>query len=261
VTLHLLELRLLSGLDPAGKARFPVSVVLLDDGTVYVVSRYGDPVWYLYPYILHDNEAPSKMTIDWRIQLTDGLRLTDPEHALLLTSAKDFIWSLFTHPVEGRKRPTMSTLIKKVGWLKPLLRWMVQEGLHQFADIANRTLDYVPVAHAKAGGSKADTSTVVNRLQVVEDLYHQRDKLNDALPQHPWPHESPCSLAGFKRGRHFHKPKTEFIPDSVAACIGETALDYVQNRSARILPPCRPLKRRLQGRLPLDVRSDNQEPA
>lgn len=239
MSLHLLDLRPIKDLDPLEKVAMPVSIALLPDGTTFVVSRYADVVWDLYPYIPQENLHASDKRIDWRIRLPDGCLLTDPKHSPLLESSKDFIWSLFVQPVEGRKRPTMLTLRYRVNALVPLLRWMVQTGLRRFADLAGRTLDYVPTARRKADGSPAAETTVSISLSVVESLYLQRGKLNDALPEHPWPHETAGSLAGIKHGRAGSKPKTVFIPDAIAARLAETALDYVQNRSARILETLR----------------------
>jgi integrase len=235
MSLRLLDLRPIKDLSLLEKAKLPVSIALLPDGTRHVVSRYTDVVWDFYPYIPQENKSPSDKQINWRIQLPDGRLLTDPEHAPLLESAKDFIWSLFAQPVEGRQRPSMLTLRNKAIDLVPLLRWMVKTGLHRFNDLANRTLDYVPAARLCQDGHSAAEQTAANRLIAVEDLHHQRDKLNDALPVHPWHHETAVSLAGLNRCSARRKPKTEFIPDAVAARLAEAALDYVQNRSIRIL--------------------------
>lgn len=235
MSLHLLDLRPIKDLASADKATLPVSIDLLPDGTPHVVSRYGDAIWDFYPYIRQENMRPSDKQIDWRIALPDGRLLTDPEHAGLLESTRDFIWSLFADPVEGRKRPTMLTLRDKARGIKPLIRWMLGIGLTRFADLAGHTLDYVPVAKLSKNGKSAATQTAAGNLLVVEALYHQRDKLNDALNQHPWPHETATSLAGLKLGGAHRKPKTEFIPDAVAGRLAEVALDYVQNRAAAVL--------------------------
>lgn len=235
MSLHLLDLRPIKDFTPAAKANLPVSIALLPDGTPVVVSRYGDVVWDFYPYIPQENLHPFNKQIDWRIALPDGRRLTDPEHAGLLESTKDFIWSLFAEPVEGRKRPMMLTLRTKVSYITPLLRWMVALGLTRFADLAGRTLDYVPVAKLGENGKPVAATTATARLLIIEDLHHQRDKLNDALTAHPWPHESASSLVGLMRSGAHRKPKTKFIPDAVAGRLAEVAMDYVQNRSAGIL--------------------------
>lgn len=235
MSLHLLDLRPIKEFCPADKANLAVSITLLPGGTTMVVSRYGDFIWDFYPYVPQENLAPCFKQIDWRIALPDGRLLTDPEHARLLESTKDFIWSLFTDPVEGRKRPMMLTLCAKVMEIKPLLRWMVSLGLSRFADLAGRTLDYVSVTKITQNGKPAAAETALLRLSVVESLYHQRGKLNDALTTHPWQHEAVCSLAGSKRSGGHRKPKTEFIPDTAAGHLAAVALDYVQNRSASIL--------------------------
>ena len=235
MSLHLLNLRPIREFSPEEKANLAVSIALMPDGTQVVVSRYGDFIWDFYPYVPQETMLPSKKQIDWRIAVPDGCKLTDPKHAGLLKSAKDFIWSLFADPVEGRKRLMMNTLRTKVTNLKPLLRWMVSLGLTRFADLAGRTLEYVPIAKLGENGKPVKSGTLTQRLIVVEDLYHQRDKLNHALNVHPWPHETGYSLSGRKTGGAHGKPKTAFIPDSVAGCLAEVALDYVQNRSAAIL--------------------------
>jgi len=235
MSLHLLDLSPLKGLDPTTKANLPVSAVVLDDGRSQVVSRYRDPVWDFYPYIPLDNVTASAKQIDWRIALTDGRKLTDPEHQHLLESSKDFIWSLFSQPVEGRVRPGMMTLIAKVAYLIPLLRWMVQVGLPRFAGLAGRTLEYVPVARQLSDGRKAAQTTVGCRLRILEDLHHQWGKISDALPPHPWPQDSSCALAGIKVGNIHRKPKTEVLPDAIASRIAEAALEYIQKNSGHIL--------------------------
>ncbi len=199
------------------------------------MSRFGDDIWDFYPYIPQENQSSNQKQIDWRISLPDGRLLTDPAHAELLESAKDFIWSLFAEPVEGRKRPSMVTLRNKVNDLKPLLRWMVGLGLRRFANLAGRMLHYVPVAKLNGPGKPADAKTVVQRLIVAEALHHQRDKLNDALTVHPWPHETALSLSGLKQGCTHRKPSTECIPEAVVGRLADVALNYVQNRSASIL--------------------------
>jgi integrase len=155
MSLHLFDLRPIKDIVASEKANLPVSITIQSDGTQLVVSRFGDDIWDFYPYIPQENLQPAQKRIDWRIQLPDGRLLTDPEHAALRESAKTFIWSLFTQPVEGRQRSTMVTLVWKVKDLVPLLRWMVSTGLHCFANLAGHTLDYVPFAKLKKGGDKA----------------------------------------------------------------------------------------------------------
>lgn len=214
----------------------PVSITNQNDGTTLVISRFGDLVWDLYPYIPQENLKPGNKVIIWSIPLPDGQFLTDPEHSLLLNSAKEFIWSLFTDPIEGSKRPKMVTLIKKFKYMKFLLRWMVSVGIKDFSGLSGRTIDYVPFAKISNDGEDSlAPATVHARLMILEQIYLQRNKIKDALQTHPWPHETSLSLAGVKRGGENRRPKTEVIPDKIFAQLCSIALDYVQNKSLKIL--------------------------
>ncbi|ABF13113.1 putative integrase (plasmid) [Cupriavidus metallidurans CH34] len=213
----------------------PVSAIATEDGGRHVISRYGDSKWDFYPFIPQLNLKGSSKRINWAIRLSDGSLLTDPQHGQLLASSKAYIWSLFADPVDGRKRPSLLTLCEKTASLVPLLRWMFEMGLRRFEDLSGHTLQYVPAARLNLNGSAAVPHTVATKLFIVEDLYLQRDKLDDALRSHPWPHESAMSLAGERR-RHAHRvPKTEFIPDQIAQRITDAALDYVRVKGDSIL--------------------------
>ncbi len=85
----------------ADKRRRVVSRVRQDDGTELVVSRYGDAVWDFWPSIPAGNIVPSEKRLNWALSLPDGHTLLDPEHSVLLASAKDFIYSLAVRP--GRR--------------------------------------------------------------------------------------------------------------------------------------------------------------
>jgi integrase len=234
-----IQWRPMKGLAPADKVAMPVSVAQLPHGKRMVVSRYGDDIWDFYPYIPQDNLPPGTKKLSWRIKLPDGRFLTDPVHHRLLESAKDFIWAGFMSPPEGRARPKALTIIKNARHVAPLLRWMVTRGLTRFAELDGCVVDYVPVARlsgkANSRGTETTPDTIAQRLLLVEDLFRQRDKLDDALSLHPWPLETACALAGYKQHSAHLRPKTDFIPSEVAAHLARTALQYIQQRSSTIL--------------------------
>ena len=58
---------------------------------------------------------------------------------------------------------------------------MFEMGLRRFEDLSGHTLQYVPAARLNLNGSAAVPHTVATKLFIVEDLYLQRDKLDDAL--------------------------------------------------------------------------------
>ncbi len=221
-------------LSSAEKARTPVSMAKTDLGESVVVSRYEDEIWDFWPYIPQNNARDSEKRINWRIEIAPGEFLTDHQHAPLLESTKDFIWSLFIDPIDGRQRPRMATVIVHVVALTPLLRWMASRGMRQFRDIEGRALEYVPIAKInQRTGKPTAKGWHARRLIVLEELYLQREKLADALPTHPWPDESGFTLSGERaKGRTI---KTLRIPERTVRQLAEVAINYVTNLAPHIL--------------------------
>jgi len=219
---------------PEEKAKLPTSRTRGEDGREMIVSRYEDDVWDFWPYIKQGNRHPSAKVIDWRFELGDGTRLTDPENSDLLASAKDFIWSLFNEPIEGRQRPQMGTIITQSTALLTLLRWMATNGIRRFRDLQGKTLNYVPVSRmSDKTGKPVVKGWHSRRLMVLEDLYTQRGKLADALLVHPWPGESASTLSGeTSKGR---KPKTLRIPEAAVRNLANVAIKYVTQHATRLL--------------------------
>lgn len=212
------------------KAALPVSLARGADGAQIVVSRFGDPSWNFWPYVPQENVPDGRKRLNWDFKLPDGHRLTDPEHAQLLESCKDYIWSLLAMPIEGRKAPRPITLISKATTLMHLVRWMVQQGFTRFSQLDGRSSEYIPVAK---GNVSADT--IHDRLGHWEDLHAQRDKIADGLPSHPWPLETSYTLTYGTGSRDYRKPKTEVIPDEVLKPLAKRAIDYVTRLAPNIL--------------------------
>lgn len=231
-----LALRPLKSLTSRQKEEQPVSVTVLPTGESLVVSRLRDHVWDFYPYIEQENVPPNAKRAPWRAELPDGSLLTDPKNADLLAAAQDFVWSLFAEPIRGRKRLKHRTLIAKVGDVTALIRWMVGLGIYRFRDLDSVIASYPAAARTGADGHALSDQQVTRRLGIVEDLYHQRDKLDDALTVHPWPAETAGSLSGRgRRGARRDKPKTPYIPDDVAIALARAALELVQVRAPTLL--------------------------
>lgn len=235
LSMRLFDLRAPKSLTDAQRRKIVVSFAVGLAGNALPVSYLTDNVWRFDSYITSENLAESQRKINWRIRVSDGC-LTDPKYEVLLANAQDFIWSLFADPVEGRDRPTHSTLVAKVTAMKPLLRWMLKKGITRFRDLAGHTMDYLPAArkNERRVGVAAD-DTVLARLAILEQLYHQREKLNDALQRHPWPHESSFTLAGIRETGALRKNKIQALPDAIADEVGTKALAYVQQHADRIL--------------------------
>lgn len=213
------------------KANWPVSITLAADGSQVVVSRYADDVWDFWPLVPQENKADSHKRINWAIKLQEGEVLTDSRYAALLESCKDFLWSLFADPIEGRKRPKMMTMI---GWAKDpipcLVRWMSNRGFTQFSQLAGCAMEYV--VHAKQG---VQPKTATKRLSLLENIHYQSLKISDGLLQHPWPFEFAAGLSGEASMPDRYKPKTPLIPESIWKQLGMLAIAYVEDRAEHIL--------------------------
>ncbi|EGW21590.1 hypothetical protein [Methylobacter tundripaludum] len=234
MTVSNISLRPIRELQFHEKAQLPVSLVRGDDGQEIIVSRYADDIWDFWPYIPQGNRKLSSKSIDWHVNLEHGTKLTDPEHAALLAGAKDFIWSLFNEPIEGRQRPFMGTIVGHFISLIPLLRWMVTRNIRHFRDLRGKAIEYVSVARiSEKTGKPVATGWHARRLMTLEDIYLQREKLADALDEHPWPDESASALAGetFK-GR---STKTPRIPEQTVRHLARIAVDYVDQQATRLL--------------------------
>jgi len=221
----------IKGLSLAEKVQWPVSMTVAPDGTQMVVSRYGDLIWDFWPYVPQENKSDGEKLIHWSINLDNGEFLTDPQHAPLLESCKDFVWSLFADPIEGRKRPKMITIISVMKDPIPnLLRWMTGRGLTQFRSITEFIFDYVPYARQ---GVLSKTASA--RLAVVEKIYHQSGKITDGLERHPWPFETAAGLSGEATLAKRCAPKTPLIPEATLKRLAALAIDYVEVRATHIL--------------------------
>jgi integrase len=223
-----------TALDSPEKYHLPVSIALDGKGRQLVISRFEDVVWDFWPYLSQENLAQNSKRINWALMLPDGSRLTDPQHTDLLENTKAFIWSLWADPIDGRKRPTMRTLIAKFKSTIHLLRWMISQGMTRFTHLNGRTLDYVPVAKISAKKSLVSETTLQHRLQILDDLYLQREKLKDVLSVHPWPEQTSKQLAGSSLADNY-MTGTERIPDRVAKDLAKAALEYVENKAKHLL--------------------------
>lgn len=229
-----LPIQPLASLSSDERLRLPVSLAAGAGagGQSIVVSRFEDDVWDFWPYIPHENRAASNKKVNWSIKLADGALFTDARHARLLEAAKQFLWSLYVHPIEGSKRPSMTTLIHRFFEMVPLLRWMVSMGMDRFGMLEGHTLAYVRAARIGSRVGTVKPSMLSRRLAVLEALFHQRSKLGDALHVHPWPGESSFSLAG---DRKEGKPKTDLVPEGVVTPLARAAIDYVLVRAGKLL--------------------------
>lgn len=215
-----------------------------------VLSLYGDHVWNLSPHIHTRNKAASSKIIDFSSpQFADASRLTDPQHAGLLESVKALLYVRLSQNSPHSGKPLSA--ITAIGlWMSlcPLLRWMMDSGYDSFASLTSEAcLAYVehsrkrPVWEHSGNGrpdKKLTATTLYNYFVSVEDLWHFREFLPDALQEHPWPGQSAGSLAGIKKGGTDRAAKTEQIPDRLMGLLMQESLRYVMGGFGEQLLDC-----------------------
>lgn len=195
-------------------------------------SRFGDPVWHLDIDVA--GRRRDQKRIDWSAVMPDGRPLTDPAHAALLAAARGFLWSLAVDPPRGRKRASQSTIHARGQLLIVILRWMVGAGYRTFRSLTPEAVERFRGWLRTRPGRRGTLAprTVGGYLQIIHDLYRQREKLPDALTSDPFPVESAPMAAGVTRASQEAIP---FIPDALAVDILSKALTWVEEHAEAIL--------------------------
>ncbi len=195
-------------------------------------SRFGDDIWELD--IAVAGRYPDQNRLRWGAELDDGSRLTDPEHAKLLDGAKQFLWSMAIDPPSGRKRNSPTSLKDRSKNLIVIMRWMVAEGYRSFSALDAAAVERFRAWLRMRPGRKGRIApaTAQAYLQVLKDLYRQREKLDDAVQNDPLPIETTYEAAGLTPAT---KGAIPFIPDAIAADILSKAITWVEQHADAIL--------------------------
>ena len=197
-------------------------------------SRFGDDLWHLDIEVAA--RRPDQKRLSWNVLLADGSRLIGPQHALLLNTAKQFLWSMATDPPRGRKRSSPSSLHARGQTLIVMMKWMVAEGYASFASLdaaaVERLRAWLRARQVPSTGRAIAPGTIVNYLLVLKDLYRQRAKLADAPRHDPLPTETTFEAAGITQ---MSKGWIPFIPEPIAIDLLIKALDWITHHSEPIL--------------------------
>ena len=194
-------------------------------------STWDDACWLLAPTNLLEEEAPQR--IRWGFSLPSGGRFTDPKHAPLLETSKKLIALVRTRSLYSGLARSATTASGFFARLRPLLRWMDQEGFDRFAELnADAVLRYRYVVAQRRGRQNAHILpiTQINHLSVLAELYHLRDELGDGLLEDPFLHRSLYQVAGasfYSPGRH--------TPDAIAVPLIQKSIDYLESGAIDVL--------------------------
>lgn len=190
------------GLDSRRRNAIVISELIDVDHRLHALSRYGDSVWDLSPYVPNANIRTYQKRLNW---------LAAP--MAWRESVKAAVFTYWRSGLPGVVRPKAMTVLGMQKDLLHFVRWLDHLGLIRFEQVTPlHCANYVQALRDRDLAGK----TLRCRFSAVELLYHLRDRLPDALSQHPWPESSAVSLAGLSQ-RGPPMAKTEAIPIGHAA--------------------------------------------
>jgi integrase len=205
-----------------------------EDAPLSPWSRFGDDEWLLD--IRTAGRRADQNRFSWARPMPENSMIERSDHARLIRAAKHFLWSMHFAPPRGRKRSSATSIHQKAMVLRPIMEWMVGEGLSRFAMIDPSAVERLCVwlrhRPARPGSGRISPSTIKNYLLAIKDLYRQRTKLDDAPLVDPLPLETTYEAAGHTRATRGAIP---FIPDDVAIVILAEALRWVEEHGDTIL--------------------------
>lgn len=195
----------LAGLSPTARANVVVSAVLDDDGNTQVISRVGDMVWDLWPYVTTPNTRANEKRLLWSI-IPEAYR----------EACQNVIYRYWKLGRPGWASPGVRQLRHYLNVLSHFCRYVDSLGLRSLADV--QPLHIANYVHAQKSAGLAPV-TLANKFLALELLYIFRDQHDEALKMHPWPESSACEMAGkvgvAEKG-HRNAALTPLIPAEVA---------------------------------------------
>lgn len=196
--------------------------------------RFGDDVWLLDIFV--PGRAPGNKRVHWDWVLPKRARITSQQYSQLLHAAKQYLWSMTLYPPNGRRRWAPSTLYGNSSSLHVIVDWMAKEGLATFRDLTPQAVEslmsWLRARPGNKGRPSLSPAMVGNYLMVIQTMYLQRAKLDDAPAVDPLRGETPIEAAGITAATGGSIP---YIPDAVAIDLLSKALTWVEIHSTDIL--------------------------
>jgi integrase len=213
----------LAGLSPEERAKVVVSAVLDDDGSTQVISRVGDTVWDMWPYVMTPNTKENHKRLDWA-RIPEAYR----------EACQNVLYRYWKIGRSGWAPPGVGTLRETLHKLTVFCRYIDSLKLRSLTDV--QPLHIANYVHAqKLAGDGAETLS--KKFAVLELLYAFRDQHAEGLQAHPWPESSASEMAGMvgaARKNRRNSALTPLIPAEVAQALFLYAEDIL-NRADGLL--------------------------
>lgn len=178
----------------------------LSDEAVSSRSRWSDRKWVLDN--LTKGSRANRSTINWRIELREGVWLTDAPFVNLLDTMKRFVWSLMAAPREGAHPLSPGSMGPLRAGIAFFLQWMFGCGYETLGEVDSAALDrfrtelpdlLVERSAKRISPEEISVSTVSRVVTIPVRLWQQRAELQRAgvqtLPELPWEGLAPGALA------------------------------------------------------------------
>ena len=198
----------LVGLSPEERAQVIVSAVIDNAGNTMVISRVGDLVWDLWPFVTTPNTRDSKKRLDW-----EGI----PE--AYREAVQNVLYAYWKQGRAGWALPGVAALGMMLYGLRLFCRYCNELNLSSLGDLHPIHIANF-VHHQKKAGKKPNALTKI--LLAVELLYIFRGEHEGALGFHPWPDSSASDMAGQSGQQGADSRKvglTPLIPVDVASIL------------------------------------------
>lgn len=198
----------LAGLSHEERAQVVVSAVLDDAGNTVVISRAGDEVWDLWPFVTTPNSRASAKRLNWS-------GIPEPYRE----AVQNVLYAYWKQGREGWALPGMGAIRQMLSHLKILCRYAASLNLASLADL--QPLHIAQFVHDQKTTGKRPT-TQVQIFLAAELLYLFRAEHEDTLQFHPWPESSAADMAGLTGAQGEDARKvglTPLIPVNVASIL------------------------------------------
>ncbi|GLC96447.1 integrase [Cupriavidus sp. TA19] len=196
-----------AGLDELTRRNVVISAVS-DGGKERVLSRYGDLVWEMWPFVTTTNVHESAKRLNWS-RIPEQFR--EVSKAILFR-----YWRVGT---EGSTPPGVARLQHFLGNLAVFSRYLEFVSIASFADV--RPIHISNYVQAQKDGGH-EWAPLADKLRALESLYAFRDQHPDGLRFHPWPDSSAGEMAGLggqARTSGDRSSKTPLVPAGVAQAL------------------------------------------
>ena len=204
------EKKTLKGISHRSLYELPLVTIRDEQGKDCVLSRVGDNPWNLSPFIRVSNTKESIKKPDLRQRFPEQWQ----------ESVRALLYCYFVHGQPGNLPPGAGTLYYMIHNLSYFVKFLEKRGVRSFKDVKPLlAMEYVEQEKKR----KLKPGTLTNRFSAVEMVYNLRNRVEDALPQHPWSESSASILSGEYGHGGPRYAKTEIIPEDIVIRIFQTA--------------------------------------